>query len=55
MIKNIMKTAADSTAARRSELEKSELAGEESLLDRFLNSLLMLRVMMTLPVSAQFA
>ena len=55
MIKNIMKSAADTTAARRNELEKSEIENEESLLDKFLNSLLMLRVMMTLPVSAQFA
>lgn len=55
MIKNIMKTANDTTAARRNELEKSEIAGEDSLLDRFLNGLLMMRVMVTLPVSVQFA
>lgn len=51
MLKNVMKTATDTTAARRSELERSEISDDESLMDRFLNSLLLLRVMLTLPMS----
>ncbi len=53
MVKNIMKSVTDTVAARRHELEKSEISDEESLLDKLLDNLLMMRIAMTLPVSVQ--
>lgn len=50
--KTTLKNPADTVAARRNDMEPEEVITEESLLERFVSGLLMIRVMMTLPMSA---
>jgi hypothetical protein len=52
MLKNIMKSAADSsTAASRRDLKPQQLEYEESILERLAAQFLMFRVFMTLPIT----
>jgi hypothetical protein len=49
--KTTLKNIADSTPARRRDLEKDNLLQEPTLLEKLSATLLMLRVMLTMPVS----
>ena len=50
MLKNVLKSAGDSTAATRRDLKQSVLVSEESLLERFTSHLLFLQVLLTIRV-----
>ena len=50
-LKNVMKSAADSTAVSRRDLQAQEVQFEETLLEKLAAQFLMFRVFLTLPVA----